>query len=159
VQVRTGPGAAINIPNGLARRYPQQCVTRQGAHQVIDAQIQAWALARAATEAVTVLQGAGVPAARLLRPARFNADPQLQAANYYQEVTHPLSGARLYPVFPMIFSFEAPGRKPHWRRAPLFSEHTRDVLAGELGLGPDELAALEKARVTGAEPLPQSGLS
>jgi crotonobetainyl-CoA:carnitine CoA-transferase CaiB-like acyl-CoA transferase len=120
--------------------------------------VQDWASARSVTEAVAALQGAGLPAARLLRPARFNADPQLAAAKYYQEVAHPLSGSRLYPVFPMIFSFEAADRKPHWGPAPLLGEHNHDVLGGELGLAADELAALEKSQVIGVEPLPKSGL-
>ena len=58
----------------------------------------------------------------------------------------------------MVFSFESADRKPHWGRAPLLGEHNHDVLAGELGLVADELAALEKSQVIGVEPLPKSGL-
>ena len=43
---------------------------------------------------------------------------------------------------------------PRWirRRAPLLGEHNVEILT-EIGVGPDELAALEAAHVIGTRPL------
>jgi crotonobetainyl-CoA:carnitine CoA-transferase CaiB-like acyl-CoA transferase len=101
--------------------------------------------------AEALLIQAGIPASRLLRPVRYTEEPQLAARDYYQELDHPLSGPRLFPTFPMHYTFEtdhAVFRAP----APMLGQHNDEVLA-ELGLGPEEIAGLAERRITGTEPL------
>jgi benzylsuccinate CoA-transferase BbsE subunit len=72
-------------------------------------------------------------------------DEQLQYRQYFVPVEHPELGATLtYPGAPWKLS-----RTP-WRirrRAPLLGEHTAEILAGELGMAPAELAALRRDQI------------
>jgi crotonobetainyl-CoA:carnitine CoA-transferase CaiB-like acyl-CoA transferase len=124
---------------------------RHKAHDAIDAVIQAWASPQTADDAEVALIAAGLPAARLLRPVRYTDEPQLAARQFYQEVEHPLSGKRLFPVYPMRYSFE-PDRRTFSGPAPMLGQHNNEILA-ELGLGETEIADFEARRIIGKEPL------
>ena len=124
---------------------------RASHHDDLDDAIQAGVVDRPCEEVVHSLQAAGIPAARLLSPKRFNEDPQLASRSYYQEVRHPLSGPRLFPRYPMRYSFEE-SVGPHRAPAPLLGEHNTEVLGGELGLSGPELLELENAAVVGTVP-------
>ncbi|MBU3993375.1 MAG: CoA transferase [Alphaproteobacteria bacterium] len=141
----------IGRPADLEALAGAGLAARHAAHDAIDAAIQRWAGALPVEQAEAALLGAGIPAARLLRPVRYNQEPQLAARDYYQELDHPLSGPRQFPTFPMHFSFEtdhAVFRSP----APMLGQHNDEVLA-ELGLGPDDRASLAERRITGTKPL------
>lgn len=124
---------------------------RHTAHDAIDAVIQAWASPQSAGNAEAALIAAGLPASRLLRPVRYTEEPQLAARAFYQELEHPLSGKRLFPVYPMRYSFE-PDRRTFTRPAPMLGQHSAEILA-ELGLCEAEIASLEARRIIGTEPL------
>ncbi|GAA1267566.1 hypothetical protein GCM10009609_33340 [Pseudonocardia aurantiaca] len=124
---------------------------RQSHHDELDRALQEWSRGQDVHDVVSDLRGAGVPVARVLVPAGFNEDPQLVDRQYYQEVVHPLSGKRRFPGYPMRFSFES-ARRPHRRPAPRLGEHNEEILGGELGLTPDELAAHTESGVIGTAP-------
>ena len=141
--------ALLGDPEQLAEL--DTLAARHIAHDAIDAAIQAWASPQSAQVAEAALIAAGIPAARLLRPVRYTDEPQLAARVFYQEVEHPLSGKRLFPVFPMRFSFE-PDRKIFFRPAPMLGQHNAEIL-GELGFTQADVAALEARHIIGTEPL------
>jgi crotonobetainyl-CoA:carnitine CoA-transferase CaiB-like acyl-CoA transferase len=124
---------------------------RHGAHDAIDTIIQEWTTALTAEEVEAALIAAGIPASRLLRPARYTDEPQFAARAFYQEVEHPLSGKRLFPVFPMRYSFES-DRNTFSRPAPMLGQHNAEIL-GELGLTSEDIASLETRNIIGTEPL------
>jgi len=71
------------------------------------------------------LEAAGVPAGPVLNVAEMHADPQTLAREMVVETTHPVAGPVKTIGLPVKFS-ETPGsvRRP----APLFGQHTREVL-------------------------------
>ncbi len=74
------------------------------------------------------------------------ADPHLAARNMLVE--HPRTDGVdqpvLIPGLPVKFADVAEGPET---RVPWLGEHTDEVLAAELGLGPDELTELRQGRV------------
>jgi len=67
-------------------------------------------------------------------------DEQLRARGYFVAVEHPELGRTfLYPGAPYLLS-RTPWRL--YRRPPLIGEHNHEVLSGELGIAPEELAVL-----------------
>lgn len=75
-------------------------------------------------------------------------DEQLAARDYYQQVEHPGLDRSLTLIGPFAKLSGTPA--PSGRRAPMLGEHNADILQGELGLGGEELAALEAAGVIGS---------
>ena len=92
---------------------------------------------------------AGVPAALLRNVRAVLPHPQLDARGFLHFMEHPIAGRIGYPNFPMRFSGEYPTlRGP----APTLGQHNAELLREKLGLGDDEIAALEEARVIGQRP-------
>jgi benzylsuccinate CoA-transferase BbsE subunit len=72
-------------------------------------------------------------------------DEQLHARGYFVPVAHPaLDDTLTYPGAPFSLS-ETPWRIA--RAAPMLGEHNEPVFLGDLGLSPDELAALRKGGI------------
>lgn len=81
-----------------------------------------------------------LPYATVRPPEALLADEQLAARSYFVEVEHPeLGRAFRYPGAPYLFN-GSPWRV--YRRPPLLGEHNAEILSGELGLEPGEIAAL-----------------
>lgn len=110
----------------------------------LEAMITQWTSARDAAEAAGALRQAGVPAA-VVAHSRYliENDPQLAARDYWQRVEHPELGNSLYASPP----YRVDGERVELARPPLLGEHTRDVLAGLLGLEADEIDRLDAAGV------------
>lgn len=121
---------------------------RRARHDDLDRWLAAWTTERGAADAVRCLAAAGLPAATVLEPAGMYDDPQLVATRYYQELDHPVSGPRRYPTWPFRWGPERT-RVGHRRRAPLLGEHVDEVLVGELGRSPEEVARLRAEGVVG----------
>jgi crotonobetainyl-CoA:carnitine CoA-transferase CaiB-like acyl-CoA transferase len=116
-------------------------------HDEIDRVIGAWTRTMTPQVLTALLTKSGIPAAWLLRAVRFNDDPHLVAREFYEVMTHPLSGPRLFPRFPMRYSFEI---GPHHRLPPpTLGQHNREVLCGELGLDDADFRQLEEDRCIG----------
>ncbi|SAH99505.1 acyl-CoA transferase [Bordetella ansorpii] len=89
---------------------------------------------------------AGVPAGPVRTMAQVLADPQTQARQMVVEVDHPVAGTVQALGCPIKFS---DGHGVTRRGAPLYGEHTRDVLS-ELGYAAEEIEALAGRNVVGA---------
>jgi crotonobetainyl-CoA:carnitine CoA-transferase CaiB-like acyl-CoA transferase len=92
----------------------------------------------------------GVPSGPVYDMLQALADPQTAARQMVVEVEHTTLGAVKTIGLPVKFSATPGGLR---RGAPLFGEHTRDVLA-EYGFGDDEITALEQE---GAVVAPKAG--
>lgn len=88
---------------------------------------------------VEALERAGVPCGPINDLEQVFTDPQVIARGLAIEVKHPLAGVLKHVASPLRLS-----RTPvEYRCAPpLLGEHTERVLSQELGLGPDDIAAL-----------------
>lgn len=140
---------AVGDPPQLAAEELRTVAGRREHHQQIDAFLRTWFAERDGGQAVEALRAAGVPAAKALSAIDFTRDPQLRDRHFYQEVRHPLSGPRLFPRYPMRYSFESPTEGPHRRPAPRLGEHNEEVLVGELGLSKAEIDDLTSRKVIG----------
>jgi crotonobetainyl-CoA:carnitine CoA-transferase CaiB-like acyl-CoA transferase len=111
----------------------------------VDAAIAAWAATLPAREAEQVLNDAGIPASRTFTVADCAADPHYQARDMIRPVEDPLIGRTLHPG--IIPRFDPAGSVGDiaWPGPPVGS-HNEEVYAGLLGLGRDEMAALEAAK-------------
>jgi crotonobetainyl-CoA:carnitine CoA-transferase CaiB-like acyl-CoA transferase len=102
---------------------------------------------RAAAELVEIFERAGIPFAPVARPADLFGDPHLLASEGLLEVLMPNGVRTRLPRLPV----ELGGRRPGLRRQPpRLGEHTREILTG-LGLGAEEVAALERRGIVIAE--------
>ena len=120
------------------------------AHQaMIDAELGMWCGQRSADEVVALLWPAGVPVAKVMQPHRQVDLEQLEERHFFESVEHPVLGPARYATLPMRFS-EGPERR-HRRHAPLLGEHNEELLR-EVGLGEDEIAALERDGVIARAP-------
>ena len=122
---------------------------RRAAEDSLEAALVSILAERDAAEQVEALSTAGVPAALLRNVRAVLPHPQLDARGFLHFMEHPIAGRIGYPNFPMRFSGEYPTlRGP----APTLGQHNAELLREKLGLGDDEIAALQEARVIGQRP-------
>jgi crotonobetainyl-CoA:carnitine CoA-transferase CaiB-like acyl-CoA transferase len=111
----------------------------------LEAALVEWLAARSATEAMEILQAAGVPAGAMLRVSELPTFPYYVERDSFRATGHP---AIRHP-----FHLEnAPVRSQHLpdppeRPAPLLGEQTRQIAAQRLGLSEAEVEALLADRV------------
>jgi crotonobetainyl-CoA:carnitine CoA-transferase CaiB-like acyl-CoA transferase len=101
---------------------------------------------RTTAEWLTLLERAGVPAGPVLSIREMHAHPQTIAREMVPEVEHPVAGKVQTIGLPVKFS-KTPGKVAN--PAPLFGQHTREVLA-ELGYSSEEIEKLIAERAVGA---------
>ncbi|MCU1504296.1 MAG: putative Formyl-CoA transferase [Ilumatobacteraceae bacterium] len=118
----------------------------------VDAAVGAWTANVDATDAVDRLQAARIPAALAARSSQLAMDEQLWAREFYRIIDRDEVGAHPYPG-PVVRLAATPAVIE--RPAPLYGQHTDEVLRDLLGLDDDEIAALHAAGVTSNEPLAQ----
>jgi crotonobetainyl-CoA:carnitine CoA-transferase CaiB-like acyl-CoA transferase len=156
VTVRTEQQAAA-LERLLADAAPGANGSRTGAtsygDESLGARLESWALARAAGEVEALLLAAGIPAAVVARGAEVLADAQLTARAYFDRLTHPLVGERLYNGNPIDLRRQE--NRPT-RAAALLGEHNREVLSELLGLTDAQLDRLEEAGVLATRPAQES---
>jgi crotonobetainyl-CoA:carnitine CoA-transferase CaiB-like acyl-CoA transferase len=101
-----------------------------------------------ASEAETALGTIGVSAARVvpLYEIYSRPDPNLVASGFITAVDHPEAGVTWLPGRPWKLS--AAPLTPV-TAAPCIGQHSSEVLAEELGIGPDEYEKLVASGVTG----------
>lgn len=123
---------------------------RRAAHDEIDKHIADWARDRDLDETAELLARAGVPAAPVVMPRDVVTNPQMRARDFFEPVTHEVTGTHLIPGLP----FSIDGERGFLRRpAPTLGRDNDEVLGGLLGLTPDELADLRARGVIGERPL------
>ena len=124
---------------------------RKAHEDALDALVAAAVREREPLALQEALQAAGVAACRVTPPHLLTEDPGLRHVGFFAPLTREVTGTHPYKTFPFRFSGF---RLAHRRPAPLLGEHNREVLPELLGLGADELDALEAAGEIGAEPAP-----
>lgn len=118
----------------------------------IDDLVAAWVAKQDAEAAATTLQEAGVPAGVVRSAADIATDPQLAARGFFRTIRHPEAGVHPYPGVPWQWATrDLPTATP----APCLGQHTDDVLAEVVGLGPGQIKRLRRDGVISADPSPQ----
>ncbi len=122
---------------------------RLAARAEVDRLIEDWSLCQEPHDAQARLMAVGVPAGVVLTTAELIANEQLAARRFYPEVDHPAIGRHRVHAMPHRL-VRAELREP--ARAPLFDEHTREVLRRLAGVDDAEYADLVALGVTGQRP-------
>jgi crotonobetainyl-CoA:carnitine CoA-transferase CaiB-like acyl-CoA transferase len=112
---------------------------RLAARATLNARVAAWTVGHTPEQAAVTLQSAGVSAMPVLSPDDLREDRHLAARSALVTVAHPEAGAALHSACPIRIGGM---RKAALAAAPRLGEHTAEVLAQVLGLGPEAVAAL-----------------
>ncbi len=108
-------------------------------------EIAAWTRTRTKRDAMVELGDAGVPASAVLDTRDLFHDPHLLARDFIKTVEHETAGTvRLLGWGPRMSRNDVP-----IQASPLLGQHTREVLADELGLDGAELRSLTDAGTIG----------
>lgn len=137
---------ALGDPAWAADPALESLAGRHAAHDRIDAELAAWCGTRSAADAVAALDRPGVAAAVVQWPFEQAGLPPLVARDFFEDVTHPLTGSSPHGGYPARSS-AGPARW-HRRPAPMLGEHNVEVLT-ELGYTDAEIATLEGDGVIG----------
>ena len=143
---------AVERPDLAADASLATMAGREMSRDRVDDAVAAWTSERDGLSAEAALQVAGVPAALAARAGELAADEQLWARTFYRILDRPEVGAHPYPG-PIVGLHATPAVVD--RPAPLYGEHTVEVLRELLGLDDDEIAALHDTGVTSTVPLAQ----
>jgi len=137
----------------LAENAELATLTGRLAHRgLVNAAVAGWTSTRDGVVVAAQLQAAGVPASPAMKPSGLLADEQLSHAEFFPIIDRAIVGAHPYPG-PLVRLAKTPATFD--RPAPLYGEHTEEVLRELLGLGDDELESLYAAGVTSREPAAQ----
>lgn len=117
--------------------------------QALTDELEAIFMTLPAHEWLERLDRAGVPAGPVLDVLQMAEDPQVKARNMVVETEHTTAGAVKALGLPIKFS-ATPGRVA--RPAPVYGEHTREILA-ERGFTPDEIDRLLESQAVHAIPV------
>jgi len=104
----------------------------------VDGAIAEWTRSLDASEVLTVLDEAGVPAGLIYSVVDMMDDPHFQARGLFEEVNAGGRPLKLPAIIPKLS--KTPGRT-EWA-GPTVGEHTKEVLGEVLGLSDDEIGTL-----------------
>lgn len=138
---------AIGKPDLLADDRFRTPATRQANQHLLRAEIETWTRSRSKAEAMAALAEAGVCASQVFETHDLFTDPHLLARGFVHELRHPEHGDIRLLGWPARMSKS----RVDIRAAPLLGEHTDEVLADDLGLGQDDIAALREQGTIGRE--------
>lgn len=125
---------------------------RTGARSRIHEAVAGWTCSHDGFQVVDALQRECIPASVAMRPSHLMHDEQLWARGFFQIIEREEVGAQTYPG-PVVRLTRTPATFD--RPAPLFGQHTREILHARLGLTDAELDELEAAGITATEPAEQ----
>lgn len=131
---------APGMPERATDRRLATLEERVDRHDELDELLSLLCLQHNARTLVETLRKLGIPAAEVKVGTDLVDHPQLQARQRVYSIDHPVVGVARYIGPPTRFNRNpaARGNRP----APLFGEHSREVLR-ELGYGVDEIDALD----------------
>ena len=129
-------------------RFRRAPARRENAH-LLRTEIESWSRGRTKAEAMTALAEAGVCASQVYETSDLFTDPHLLERDFVHQVRHAEHGDIRLLGWPARMS---KSRVPI-HAAPLLGEHTDEVLAEDLGLGAEDLAALRERGAIGREML------
>ena len=118
----------------MSDRYPEEA----------ESLIAPWFMERTKGEILAACLANRIPCVPVQTFDEALKDPQLNARDYFQEVTHGTSGPLVYPGPPYRLQ-NTPARLV--RAAPTLGQHNAEILCGELGLQPVELDRLKSKGV------------
>jgi crotonobetainyl-CoA:carnitine CoA-transferase CaiB-like acyl-CoA transferase len=127
-----GAGHLKDDPRFLTNR------TRMENREALAAELAGYLRSRTTAEWMELLDRAGVPAGPVLSIADMHAHPQTIAREMVVETEHPVAGRVKGIGAPVKFHGTPSGKA---RPAPLFGQHTREILA-EAGYGDREIEAI-----------------
>lgn len=138
--------AAIERPDLATDPALMTVEGRKRSEGKIDAAIAAWTSERSAHELMTYLQDQGVPCVVALHDDEIAGDPQVQAREMLETVSHPLVGDYLNPSTPLRFAQlpRIPRRPPN-----LLGEHNVEILTKLGGVTDSELGQLQADGIIG----------
>jgi formyl-CoA transferase len=113
--------------------------------EALAAELTAWTRQRDKHEAMRVLGSAGVPCSATLDTAELHSDQHLVARGFVQTAEHATAGTVRLLGNPLRMS----GSQVPLRAAPLLGADTDSVLAADLGLSDERIAALREAAAIG----------
>jgi crotonobetainyl-CoA:carnitine CoA-transferase CaiB-like acyl-CoA transferase len=139
----------IGRPDLIGDRRFADMAARKAHEAQLDEVIAAWAREQDADAAAAALRALGLCAAPMLDTRTVLANEQLRARGFFVMVEHPEAGRHPQAGVPWQFS-----RTPAsvTRPAPMLGEHSREVLAGFLGVTDAEYEELVACGVTGDMP-------
>ncbi len=125
----------------------QTMAERKSRERVIDAIVAEWCARHRATDIEAALGPLGVCVARVvpLRELYSRPDPTMVASGFVSSVDHPEVGQSWLPGAPWRLC----GLRPPIRPAPCVGQHSRELLADELGIGAAEYEDLVADGITG----------
>jgi crotonobetainyl-CoA:carnitine CoA-transferase CaiB-like acyl-CoA transferase len=109
----------------------------------INAQVTAFTSRFLKEDLAELMQKHGIPGLPVNSPSDFMKDPHIQARGFFGNVNHPVLGSFAQPGTP----FMVDGRRAAPSSSPLLGQHNNEVLCGELGLSPNEMAVLAAEKV------------
>lgn len=137
----------------LAGMAAADAATRLREHETITRAVSKWTAASSAERIAEQCQSRGVPAAPVRDLAALVSDPDVTARNMIVNITHPTAGPIRLLGNPIALSRTPPAIAG---AAPLLGQHTREILAGWLGLPPEQLQSLSAAGTIVACDLPHT---
>ena len=118
--------------------------TRGDNGEILSERMQRWCAERTTQQVLQELENARIPAGPVYTPQQALDDPHIKAAGFFQHVDYP----GMPKAAPIVTTPVTLSRTPAniRRRAPTLGEHT-DVVLGELGYSPAEIAELRSAKI------------
>lgn len=116
----------------------------------IDKLIADWTTTHSADEVVALAREHRIGAAAVRPSSSILSDEHLAARGFWEVVDHDVVGTFKTTGLP----FTMAGRERHWitTPAPVYGQHTTEVLTGLLGKSADEIAAMEEVGATSRRP-------
>jgi crotonobetainyl-CoA:carnitine CoA-transferase CaiB-like acyl-CoA transferase len=110
----------------------------------IEAIVADWFKTRTTDDAITILEAAGIPCAKVATPADVVSNPQLRHRGQITEIHHPVAGTFITPGVTMKLS-----ETPLTIRSapPGLGEHTEAILSEWLSLSPAVVSELKQKRI------------
>lgn len=108
----------------------------------INAQVTSFTSRFLKEDLAELLQERGIPGLPVNSPADFMNDPHMIARGFFGKVNHPVLNSFIQPGSP----FMVDGQRSPPSPAPLLGQHNEEVLRGELGLGPSQIADVMNAK-------------